>query len=202
MDRNVASGTWGRGRTLRTTATQSDCKSRLSRCPPTKPHLMAQCPNSSHVNAPPPPRQIGGHIRPTLPICSADLLGFCDFADSFCHIVGASGILGHRGITLSCASFTSGHWIIPFLSILVLQIGTMECFYCPEKDAPLFPWIHCPPLIKLFCGTSTLMLVRGQFATCVFALHAPVRSSPAVLTAPHHQPPNQCILGCRCLRLL
>ena len=30
---------------------------------------------------------------------------------------------------------------------------------------------------KLFCGTSTLMLVRGQFATCVFALHAPMRSS-------------------------
>ena len=32
-------------------------------------------------------------------------------------------------------SFTLGHWIIPFLSILVVQIGTMKCFYCPQKDA-------------------------------------------------------------------
>ena len=29
-------------------------------------------------------------------------------------------------------------------------------------------------MIKFFCGTSTLMLVRGQFVNCVFALHAPV----------------------------
>ena len=43
------------------------------------------------------------------------------------------------------------------------------------------------------------MVVRGQFATCVFALHAPVRSSAAFLQAPHHQPPNQQILGCNCL---
>ena len=35
------------------------------------------------------------------------------------------------------------------------------------------------------------MLVRGQFVTCVFALHAPVRSSVAILPAPHRQPPNQ-----------
>ena len=38
-----------------------------------------------------PPPQIGGRIRPTLPICSADLLGFCEFADSFCrHRVSGS----------------------------------------------------------------------------------------------------------------
>ena len=51
-----------------------------------------------HVAQPlPPPPQIGGRIRPTSPICSADLLGFwilptcsadlwgfCDLANSFC----------------------------------------------------------------------------------------------------------------------
>ena len=46
------------------------------------------------------------------------------------------------------------------------------------------------------------MLVRGHFAICVFALHATVCSSAAALQAPHHQPPNQWILGCRCLQLL
>ena len=33
------------------------------------------------------------------------------------------------------------------------------------------------------------MLGRGKFATSVFALHGLVRSSAAVLQAPHHQPP-------------
>ena len=41
----------------------------------------------------------------------------------------------------------------------------------------------------------------GQGAVCdsVFALHAQVHSSISVLQAPRHQPPNQWILGCRCL---
>ena len=43
---------------------------------------------------------------------------------------------------------------------------------------------HCRPPINLFCGTSTLMVVRGQFATCVFALHAPVCSSVISSSAP------------------
>ena len=76
-----------------------------------------------------------------------------------------------------------------------------EVFLLPTKKTHLWS-IHCPPVIKLFCATSTLMLVRGQFATYVFALHAPVRTSAAILQAPHHQPPNQWILRCRCLRLL
>ena len=43
-----------------------------------------------------PPPQSGGQIRPTsLPICSADLLGFWDFADSFFQFVGISRIQGH-----------------------------------------------------------------------------------------------------------
>ena len=45
------------------------------------------------------------------------------------------------------------------------------------------------------------MLVRGQSVTCVFALHAPVSSSAAILPAPRRQPPNQWILRCRCLRV-
>ena len=78
-----------------------------------------------------------------------------------------------------------------------------EVFLLPTKKTHLWsPGIHCPPVIKLFCGTSTLMLVTGQFAICVFALHAPVWSSAAIPQAPHHQPPNQWIVGCRCLRLL
>ena len=73
-------------------------------------------------------------------------------------------------------------------------------FLLPTKRRVSGP-LDCSPLIKFFCGTSTLMLVRGQFATCVFALHAAVRSSAACLQAPHHQPPNQWLLGCRCLWL-
>ena len=99
-------------------------------------------------------------------------------------------------------SFTLGHCIIPFLSILVVAIGTMKCFYCPQKDASVGLWDSLSPMIKFFRGTSTLMLLRGQFVTCVFALHGPVRSSAAILEAPHRQPPNQWILGCRCLRVL
>ena len=39
-------------------------------------------------------------------------------------------------------------------------------------------------MIKLFCGTSTLMLVRGQFAAWVFALHAPMHSSDSSAAVP------------------
>ena len=38
------------------------------------------------------------------------------------------------------ASLTLGHCIIPFLCTLVVQIGTMQCFYCPRKDVSLVPW--------------------------------------------------------------
>ena len=62
-----------------------------------------------------------------------------------------------------------------------VQIDTMKCFYFPQKDVSLVPWDSLSPLIKIFCGTSTLMLVRVQFAISVFALHAPVRSSIGVL---------------------
>ena len=42
-------------------------------------------------------------------------------------------------------SFTLGHWMIPFLSILVVQIGTMKCFYCPQKDASVVLWDSLSP---------------------------------------------------------
>ena len=69
--------------------------------------------------------------------------GFCDFAASFCRLVGASGILGHliwRRHSKMC-SFTLGHWIILFLSILVVPIGTilgrtMNCSLYGPKQGP------------------------------------------------------------------
>ena len=132
------------------------------------------------------PPQIGGGIWPTSPICSADLLGFwilptcsanlwgfCDLADSFCRLVGASGILGHliwRCHTKMC-SFNL--FLLPTKRRVCGSLGFIV-----------------PTMIKISCGTSTLMLVRGQLVSCVFALHAPARSSATILQAPHRQPPK------------
>ena len=57
---------------------------------------------------------------------------------------------------------------MPFLSILVVQIGTMKCFYCPQKDASVVHWDSLSRNDQIFLR-DTLMLVRGQFVTCVFA---------------------------------
>ena len=71
----------------------------LRRASPTKPpHAPSNLEACLQCNPPPPPPQIGGRIRPTSPICSADLLdfwispicsadlrGFCEFANSFCR---------------------------------------------------------------------------------------------------------------------
>ena len=97
-------------------------------------------------------------------------------------------------------SFTLGHWMIPFLSILVVQIGTMKCFYCTQKDTSVVLWDSLSPDDQIFLRDKYPDAAQGQFVTCVFALHAPVRSSAAIL--PDCQPPNQWILGCRCLRVL
>ena len=59
----------------------------------------------------------------TLPPRFADMLGF----------------LGSGSPELE-ASLTLGHLIIPLLCTLVVQIGTMKCFYCPQKDVSLVPW--------------------------------------------------------------
>ena len=78
--------------------------------------------------------------------------------------------------------------------------NTMKCYYCPRKGASVVPWDS----FRLFCGTSTLMKVRVQHVTCLFALHAPAHSSRSWprSQAPHHQPHMQWILGCTGLRLL
>ena len=40
-----------------------------------------------------------------------------------------------------------------------------EVFLLPKKTGLWSPGIHCAPMINLFCGTRTLMLVRGQFTS-------------------------------------
>ena len=47
-------------------------------------------------------------------------------------------------------SFILGHWIMPFHSILVVQIGTMKLFYCPQKDASLVHWDSLSPNDPIF----------------------------------------------------
>ena len=37
-----------------------------------------------------------------------------------------------------------------FSSILVVQIGTMKCFYCPQKDVSLVPWDSLSPTNQTF----------------------------------------------------
>ena len=153
--------------------------------------------------ATPPHHQIGGRIWLTSPICSADLLGFwisptcsadlwgfCDLADSFCRLVEACGILGHliwRCHSKMC-SFTLGHWVIPFLSILVVQIGTMKCFYCPQKDASVVPWDSLSPDDQNFLrdkypdagqGAVCYLCVRSARPSAFFSHHSSSTSSSA-----------------------
>ena len=57
-----------------------------------------------------------------------------------------------------------GTWIIPFLSILVLQIGTMKCLYCPQKDASMVPWDSLSPTDQKFLRDK--YPDAGQGAVC------------------------------------
>ena len=118
----------------------------------------------------------------------------------------AKAHLGHL-IRASLAGGVTVHHLLcdtgRFMSFYIccFRLTPRSVFTARKETRPWSPGIRCPPLIKLFCGTSTLMLGRVQFATCVFALYAPVRSLATVLQA-HHQRPTQWILGCRCLCLL
>ena len=88
---------------------------------------------------PPPPKsaaEFGRFRRFVLPICGVSVIWPIRSADLF----GVSGILIGR-----CASFILGHWIMPALSILAVQIGTMKCFYCPQKDESVVPWDSLSP---------------------------------------------------------
>jgi hypothetical protein len=111
-------------------------------------------------------------------------------ADTFCRLVEASGILGH--LIWSChskmCSFTLGHWIIPFLSILVVQIGTMKCFYCPQKDASVVPWDSLTPDDQNFLrdkypdagqGAVCYLCVRSAHPSAFFSHHSSSTSSSA-----------------------
>ena len=62
-------------------------------------------------------------------------------------------------------SFTLGHRIIPFLSTLVVQIGTMKCFYWPQKDASVVPWDSFSPDDQIFLQDK--YPDAGQGAVCV-----------------------------------
>ena len=109
-----------------------------------------------------------------------DLWGFCDLAVSFCRLVGASGILVHliwRGHSKIC-SLTLGHWIMPFLSILVVQIGTMKCFYCPQNDASVVHWDSLSRDDQIFLQDKYHDAGQGEvFDLCVRSARPSVFSS-------------------------
>ena len=121
---------------------------------------------------------------------STDLWGFCDLAVSFCRLVGASGILGHLiwwQHSKMCL-FSLGHWTIPFLSILVVQIGTMKWFYCPQKDASVVLWDSLSRDDQIFLrykypdagqGAVCDLCVRSARPSVFFSRHSSSTSSSA-----------------------
>ena len=86
-------------------------------------------------------------------------------------------------------SFTLGHWIIPFLSILVVQIGTMKCLYCPQKDASVVLWdsLSCDDQIFLRDKYTD----AGQGAVCDLCVRS---ARPSVFFSRHSSsgPPLLC----------
>ena len=85
-------------------------------------------------------------------------------------------------------SFTLGHWIIPFLSILVVQIGTMKCFYCPQKDASVVLWDSLSRDDQIFLrdkypdagqGAVCELCVRSARPSVFFSRHSSSTSSSA-----------------------
>jgi hypothetical protein len=84
-------------------------------------------------------------------------------------------------------SFTLGRWIIPFLSTLVVQIGTMKCFYCPQNDTSVVPWDSWSPDDQIFlrdkypdAGQGADLCVRSARPSAFFSRH----SSSTSLSAP------------------
>ena len=83
--------------------------------------------------------------------------------------------------------FTLGYWIIPFLSILVVQIGTMKCFYCARKDASVVPWDSLSPDDQNLRdkypdagqGAVCYLCVRSARPSAFFSHHSSSTSSSA-----------------------
>ena len=85
-------------------------------------------------------------------------------------------------------SFTLGHWILPFLSILVVQIGTMKCFYCPQKDVSVVLWDSLSRDDQIFLrdkypdagqGAVCDLCVRSARPRVFFSRHSSSTSSSA-----------------------
>ena len=83
-------------------------------------------------------------------------------------------------------SFTLEHWIIPFLSILVIQICTMKCFYCPQKDASVVLWVSLSPNDQILLrdkypdagrGAVCDLCVRSARPSAFFSRHSSSTSS-------------------------
>ena len=86
-------------------------------------------------------------------------------------------------------SFTLGHWIKSFLSILVVAIGTSKCFYCPQKDASVGLWDSLSPDDQIFLrdkypdagqGAVCDLCIRSARPSAFFSRH----SSSTLSSAP------------------
>ena len=76
--------------------------------------------------------------------------------------------------------------LVPFLSILVVQIGTMKCFYCPQKDASVVLWDSLSPDDQIFLrdkypdagqGAVCDLCVRSARPSAFFSRHSSSTSS-------------------------
>ena len=83
--------------------------------------------------------------------------------------VSLLGFLGSGSPELE-ASLTLGHCIIPFLCTLVVQIGTMKCFYCPQKDVSLVPWDSLSSADQTFLRDK--YPDAGERAVCEFCVRS------------------------------
>ena len=79
------------------------------------------------------------------------------------------GFLGSGSPGLE-ASLTLGHCIIPFLCTLVVQIGTMKCFCCPQKDVSLVPWDSLSSADQAFLRDK--YPDAGEGAVCEFCVRS------------------------------
>ena len=80
---------------------------------------------------------------------------------------------------LPCLS-TRARLTVVFLSILVVQIGTMKCFYCPRKDASVVLWDSLSPDDQIFLRDK--YPVAGQGAICDLCVRS---ARPSVFFSRH-----------------